>query len=292
VKQPPRICDYEGSAYRREFWEEADRGYEDAAERLALRALLPPPGGRLLEIGAGFGRLAGEYGGHDPVILLDYARSMLTDARARLGDGIIYVCADLYHLPFATSSLDTVVQVRVLHHVEDVPAAFAEVARVLCAGGSYVLEFANKRHLKAVGRHWLGCQVDDPFADQPHEFIPLNWNFQPRAIEAQLTAAGLAVRQRRAASLFRLAALKRRVPAARLAALDGALGGHLGRLAPAPSQLVRAARVTGRARSAGLWRCPACGHEPLRLTADGLPCPGCRHLWRREDGILLLRPGA
>ena len=57
----PRICDYEGSDYRERFWEQADRGYEDAAERLAIRRLLPANGRRLAEIGAGFGRLVDEY---------------------------------------------------------------------------------------------------------------------------------------------------------------------------------------------------------------------------------------
>jgi SAM-dependent methyltransferase len=292
VKPAPRICDYEGSAYRTEFWSAGDRRYEDAAERAALKALLPPSGGRLLEIGAGFGRLADAYDGYDEVVLLDYARSMLADARARCGDRCTYVCADLYHLPFATMALDTVVQVRVLHHVEDVPAAFAEVARVLAAGGSYVLEFANKRNVKAVARYLSGRQDDDPFDDAPYEFVPLNWNFAPRAVDRQLAAAGLAVRQRRAASLFRLPGLKRRVAAGRLAALDARLGGALGGLAPAPSQFVRATRPTGRARAAALWRCPGCGHEPLEPAGDALPCPGCGATWRREDGLWILRPGA
>ncbi|NJO83820.1 MAG: hypothetical protein HC828_14170 [Blastochloris sp.] len=58
MPQPPKICDYEGSNYRTEFWEGRGREYEDQVERIALRRLLPPEGGRrLLEIGAGFGRL-------------------------------------------------------------------------------------------------------------------------------------------------------------------------------------------------------------------------------------------
>lgn len=291
-KHPPRVCDYEGSAYRSEFWEAVDRRYEDAAERLALQALLPPSGGRLLEIGAGFGRLAAAYDGYEAVVLLDYARSMLQDARQRLGDRYTYVCADLYRLPFATGAMDTVVQVRVLHHVENLSAAFAEVARVLDAGGSYVLEFANKRNAKAIARYLTGLQDDNPFADQPYEFVPLNWNFQPRAVEVALAAAGLPVRRRRAASMFRLAALKRRASPAALAKLDLLVGGALGRLSPGPSQFVRAARVTGAARSTHLWRCPACGHEPLAAEGHRLPCPSCGRHWRREDGVWILRDGA
>ena len=34
----PSICDYEGSNYRTEFWENQGRDYEDKAERVALRS--------------------------------------------------------------------------------------------------------------------------------------------------------------------------------------------------------------------------------------------------------------
>ncbi len=57
--QPP-ICDYEGSSYRTEFWGGDQREYENLAERIALRALLPSGGQRLVEIGAGFGSLKGK----------------------------------------------------------------------------------------------------------------------------------------------------------------------------------------------------------------------------------------
>jgi hypothetical protein len=39
----PPVCDYEGSDYRTRFWEGQGRDYEDQAERIALRRLMPPP---------------------------------------------------------------------------------------------------------------------------------------------------------------------------------------------------------------------------------------------------------
>lgn len=291
MERSPRICDYEGSPYRRVFWEEADRGYEDATERLAVRALLPPSGGRVLDIGAGFGRLVDEYAGYERVFLLDYARSMLADARSRHGDRCTYVCADLYRLPFATSALDTVVQVRVLHHVERVEDAFAEVARALRPGGSYVLEFANKRHLKAIVRYALRRQAERPFDARPHEFAPLNWDFHPAHIARALRGARLFVAEQRAVSHFRLPSLKRRVPPVVLARLDGAIGGALAPLALAPSQFVRAVRHGGPAASGAVWRCPACGHEPLVETGDAVPCPACGRRWPIVDGVYVFREG-
>lgn len=286
-----RVCDYEGSPYRRVFWEEADRSYEDAAERLAVRALLPPSGGRLLDIGAGYGRLIAEYSGYRQVILLDYALSMLADARARLGPSYTYVCADLYHLPFATGALDAIVQVRVLHHVACIEDALGEVARCLRPGGDFVLEFANKRHAKARVRHRLGRQREDPESTAPHEFVPLNWDFHPRHVEGVLAGVGLRVRERRAVSLFRQRHVKRVVPAPALAWVDAIVGRRLGGLAPAPSQFVHALSPGDGPAVVSLWQCPECGREPLVEAASGLVCSGCDRVWPVVDGIHVLRPG-
>ena len=85
--------DYEGSQYRTDFWEGQGREYEDAAERIALRRLLPPHSARMIELGAGFGRLADLYAGYEQVVLLDYSRSLLEDAQRRWGERpALYVC--------------------------------------------------------------------------------------------------------------------------------------------------------------------------------------------------------
>ena len=57
--------------------------YEDLAERIALRRLLPPKGRRLMDIGAGFGRLSEFYSGYEQVVMLDYSRSLLRQAQQR-----------------------------------------------------------------------------------------------------------------------------------------------------------------------------------------------------------------
>ncbi|MCA9907971.1 MAG: hypothetical protein KC519_04920, partial [Anaerolineae bacterium] len=77
----PNICDYEGSDYRVRFWDGKGRDYEDRVERVALRRLLPTQGRRLLEVGAGFGRLTQEYHAYEQVVLLDYSLSQLQYAQ-------------------------------------------------------------------------------------------------------------------------------------------------------------------------------------------------------------------
>ena len=151
------ICDYEGTSYRARFWEGQGRDYEDLAERIALRKLLPPQGRRILEIGAGFGRLADLYSGYEQVILLDYAKSGLREAQQRLGMSgrFVYVAADLYHLPLAPSVCDTVVRSGccTIWKMSRRPCGGSQ--KCCRPGGTYVLEYANKRNLKAIARYLL-----------------------------------------------------------------------------------------------------------------------------------------
>ncbi|MCW5849395.1 MAG: class I SAM-dependent methyltransferase [Anaerolineae bacterium] len=243
MSSTPPICDYEGSPYRTAFWNE-ERRYEDRADRLALQRLLPSRGQRLVEIGAGFGRLAPLYTGYDHVILLDYSSSLLREAQSRLGADrrVSYVVANLYHLPLADESLDTAVTVRVLHHVKDLPSALAEISRVLRRGGVYVTEYANKRNLKAILRYALGRQADNPFSAKPYEFAPLNIDYHPRLMERLLNGVGLVPDERLAVSTFRVGLVKRLVPAAVLAWLDRLLQRPTAPLRLAPSMFVRARR--------------------------------------------------
>jgi len=282
------ICDYENSTYRTDFWEGQGREYEDLAERAALRALLPPEGERLLDIGAGFGRLADLYDGYRQVVLLDYSLSQLRYARQRLGDArFTYVAADIYRLPLGTDAVDTTVMVRVLHHLVDVPLAFRQIARATRPGGAFVLEFANKRHLKNVARHLLGRGAN-PFSPEPYAFAPLHLDFHPEWVRQRLEEAGFAREQARSVSLLRVGALKRALPAGALARLDAALQRPLAPLALAPSHFYRCRATKAGDVTAGgalTFRCPSCGHEPLMRAAGGWECHGCGAAWPIVDGV-------
>jgi ubiquinone/menaquinone biosynthesis C-methylase UbiE/uncharacterized protein YbaR (Trm112 family) len=294
------ICDYENSPWRTQFWR--GRDYEDLAERIALKKMLPPRSARLIEIGAGFGRLAEFYLGYERIILLDYARTMLADARAKIladsrfslyASRFTFAVADLYQLPFTNSSFDTAVTVRVLHHVADIPRAFAEIARIVRPQGAYLLEHANKRHLKAILRYWLTRRDPNPFALEPYEFVKLNFDFHPRYIEQNLRAVNFVPQQKRAVSTFRVAALKRIVPAKILAALDGALQSPLANLEISPSIFLSAeSRKPGApALSANLWRDPACGSTDIAESREALTCRVCGRVYPIVDGIIDFKSG-
>ena len=174
VGDPP-VMDYEGSPYRTAFWEGQGRDYEDAAERLALRRLVPPRGGRIAEIGAGFCRLADLYLGYDQIILFDYSRTLLQDAVARWGHDprFVFVAGNIYQLSLAKASLDALVMVRVMHHLAEVPKALQQIRRVLKPNGQAVLEYANKRNLKS-----LQQQLEQKQEKQANEKTTLNFEHQ------------------------------------------------------------------------------------------------------------------
>src|SRR5574338_728773 len=150
----PPVCDYEGSDYQTSFWDTGGREYEDRSEAIALKRLLPQSGRLLLELGAGAGRNTPRYLGFDRIVLLDYSRTQLEQAQQRLGksDKYVYVAADVYRLPFVAGLFDAATMIRTLHHMADAPKALAQVRSVLEPGAAFILEYANKRNLKAVLR--------------------------------------------------------------------------------------------------------------------------------------------
>ena len=180
MSEKPRICDYGDSTYRQDFWEGQGRDYEDAVERRVLKSMLPARGRRLLEIGAGFGRITNEYGMFEQVVLLDFSLEQLQYARATFGDeGYLYVAADAYRMPFRPGIFDQATMIRVIHHFENVPAVLGQIRSVLADNGKFILEYANKRNLKAILRHLFGFNQWNPYTLEPIEFVELNFNFHP-----------------------------------------------------------------------------------------------------------------
>lgn len=294
------VIDYEGSQYRTDFWAGQGRDYEDAAERLAIARLLPAHGRRIAEIGAGFGRLADLYLGYEQVLLFDYSRTLLYDAVERWGDDprFVFVAGNLYDLPLATAVLDSLVMVRVMHHLADVPRGLQQLARSLHPGGAAVIEYANKRNLKALARWAARRQSWSPMDPQPVEFVPLNFDFHPAWMGEQFAQAGFEVKQRLGVSHFRAGAFKRTVSPNLLAQADRALFGVGGRFPLAPSVFVQAGLAPGVRPAAGpspatapadlaaLFRCPACGAEQMnRSAAHVVSCRACGASYASVQGV-------
>ncbi len=287
-KQPP-ICSYEGSDYQQSFWEQGGRAYEDAAEAIALRHLLPSSGDLLLELGAGAGRNTPRYVKFKRVVLLDYSRTQLEQARKRLGSSkaYTYVAADVYKLPFVDGLFDTATMIRTLHHMADPLAALRQVSQVVQQGGVFILEFANKRNTKSILRWLLRKQKWNPFDRAPVEFEKLNFDFHPKAVRRWLAETGFKIEKTRTVSHFRVGWLKRHVLAKTLAALDGALQGTGSFWQYSPSIFVRSLRAGSHPtqKPAGFFKCPDCGSNSVVEKKNAVVCSACRRSYPFEGGI-------
>jgi ubiquinone/menaquinone biosynthesis C-methylase UbiE len=247
----PNISDYDRSGYDyTKYWN--NRQYEHKIETLTLNRLLPSTGGQILDIGGGFGRLAQiYYPKYQNSTLFDYSQRSLDiaqqNAKAQEWNHFHTVQGDLYHLPFANQEFDCIIMIRVLHHLEDPLQAFQEIQRVLKPGGTFILEMANKIHLKALLKAWargnFGYRND--LAPVQHTSQVINgqagifYNFHPTHIQDLLSQAGLKVNQAISVENLRLPILKQVLPEKVLIGLDQALGAIFTPLKLGPSLWLR-----------------------------------------------------
>lgn len=285
----PKICDYEGSTYQTDFWEIGGRAYEDAAEQIALRRLLPKSGKLLLEVGAGAGRNTPRYVGFERIVLLDYSVTQLQQAQASLGrsDRYVYVAGDVYDLPFVAGLFDAATMIRVIHHLERAPAALASIESTMASGGAFILEYANKLNLKSIARYLMRKQTWSPFSPEPVEFVELNFNFHPQTMRTWLSEAGFKLERQLTVSHFRIGLFKRLVPTRILAAADGlaSLTGDWWQLAPSVFTLSRAPAKGTRVPEGAFFRCPACSGYSFDSGLDRRTCRTCGAEWPVLDGI-------
>jgi ArsR family transcriptional regulator len=133
---------------------------ESQVERAIDDALGRRPLGRFVDIGTGTGRMIELFGPRSiQAIGIDRSSEMLRLARVKLeaaGISSSLRQGDMYALPLADHSADTVVIHQVLHYAHSPAAAIAEAARVLAPGGTLlVIDFAahEREELRATDAH-------------------------------------------------------------------------------------------------------------------------------------------
>jgi ubiquinone/menaquinone biosynthesis C-methylase UbiE/DNA-binding transcriptional ArsR family regulator len=120
---------------------------ESEVERAIDQALPHGPLGRLVDIGTGTGRMIELFAPRaSQAIGIDRSSDMLRLARVKLeaaGIASSLRQGDMYALPLADRSADTIVIHQVLHYAHSPATAIAEAARVLAPGGTLlVVDFA------------------------------------------------------------------------------------------------------------------------------------------------------
>lgn len=208
------VSDYNGYDYKKEFWEDVDREYEDQADRMAIRKLLPKRMAEFADIGGGYGRLANEYlkRAHK-VIIFDYSKTELQQAKEIYGDKIEVRAGDIYELPFKDGELDGLMMVRVTHHLKHLDKAMAELYRVLRPGGVAVIEVANKRTLPKMVRFAVGKSKVNPFDKKVANYKEISadgfYNYHPKYVEEIFEKIGFKREKVLSVSNFRSKSLKK-----------------------------------------------------------------------------------
>jgi len=234
------VSDYNGYDYKKIFWEDADREYEDQADRMAIRKLLPKRMEKFADIGGGYGRLANEYlkRAHK-IYLFDYSKSELAQAKEIYGDKLDTKAGDIYKLPFRDGELDGLMMVRVTHHLEHLDRALEELYRVLKPGGVAVIEVANKRTLPKMARFVTGRSKENPWSKNPSNYTEICetgfYNYHPKYVEELFKRIGFKQEKVLSVSNFRSQTLKKVFKTDRLVKMEDTAQKALAPIRFAPS---------------------------------------------------------
>ena len=236
------------------YWE--TRNYEHLSEAIAVKTLLAkiPKIKSILDIGAGYGRLTPYYCFRaKKTILTDPSAKLLAIARQKLGNkrNISFIQSGWKNLKtkFKAKSIDLVIMVRVLHHIEDLNKVISSVNRLLKPGGYFILEFANKSHIKAtlkeLSRGNITYLMDISSKDiRSSKSIKQNTlpfiNYHPDTISRVLKNNEFTIKNKLSVSNIRSTFLKKRLPLNTLLALEKLLQAPLSNLNFGPSIFILA----------------------------------------------------
>jgi demethylmenaquinone methyltransferase/2-methoxy-6-polyprenyl-1,4-benzoquinol methylase len=128
-------------------------GLDRRWRRAAVTAVDPAAGELILDIGTGTGdvaRLVRRRGAR--VVGVDLSHDMLVVAGAKVPSGATFAEASVFALPFGEGSFDAGVSAFVLRNLNDLPAAFRELARVVRPGGRVALVDITEPERPAIRR--------------------------------------------------------------------------------------------------------------------------------------------
>ena len=334
---PIRKSDYESYDYR-EFWEDDKRHYEDQSERMALRSMLrgvDTSNKLFIDIGCGYARLFNEYSKFQRVVLIDYSMKNLRNARERISrflsddpeklSNVLFVSADATAIPIRDDSADTVLTVRVVHHLDRPEKYFDEVKRIIKSDGLYLFEFANKRNLKNILRFMIGKMGTSPFSPAPLQIGETIRNYHPKEIYRKLGERDIRIEKIISVSNFRLGILKKIFGNKLLLFFENIYQKIFSFITWGPSIFIKGYLIKntssgdrdlaeGNHKESGnrilaengeqsfkdllgqnlsnfsdILLCPLCNNKNLILSGDKIKCGGCKHQFLIDGNILDLK---
>lgn len=181
-------------------WDKIGTEFQSGQARQRVAASLMPQGLCFADLGCGTGYMSQALLGLcDSLICVDRSASMLSGARKRLDVArrhtkVEFRSGELDALPLADREVDGLVCGMVLHHLDSLDRALAEMARVLKPGGTaVVLELAPHREEwlhEALGHRHLGLDAKDltlafrRAGFETAEIEPLDDRYMPRRPKA------------------------------------------------------------------------------------------------------------
>ncbi|MBM3205809.1 class I SAM-dependent methyltransferase [Candidatus Shapirobacteria bacterium] len=204
----------------RSYW--LTREYESQAEKIALKKLLKliPQKENLIDIGAGYGRFVPLYAFlFKKCLLVEPSGKLLNDARlmAKSYPHLEFLKSYVEKLPLKDKSFQVAILIRVAHHLKDLETMVMEVHRILKPGGFFILEFANKRHLKncleamlKLNFSFFTSHLPEDLKTKAHSY-PF-YNYHPNQIKTLLLSNGFTIKKALSVSNFRHPFLKKIMP--------------------------------------------------------------------------------
>jgi ubiquinone/menaquinone biosynthesis C-methylase UbiE len=124
-----------------------DRLISSSHREIWMRLLDPEPGSLLVDAGGGTGRVVQRMDcSWCRVIVADASFKMLRQAAEKPGLSALQSFTE--SLPFPSNSIDRVIMVDALHHVDNQAVTISELFRILKPGGILVIEEPDIRHFR------------------------------------------------------------------------------------------------------------------------------------------------
>lgn len=183
--------DQDALAYDERWVTTGGTATERAQQAIVTQLCANWAGRDVVEIGCGTGRFSLQLAQLKvQLTLVDLAPQMLALAKAKLTQAGLattvqeYINASIYELPLPTASVDCVVSLNVFNHLENLPLALAQCARILKPGGEFLFNYPN-----LYSYFWPMAWHINRTNSAVGQAIFSQW-LKPAAVNQQLRAAG------------------------------------------------------------------------------------------------------
>ncbi|WKZ30588.1 MAG: class I SAM-dependent methyltransferase [Candidatus Dojkabacteria bacterium] len=311
------IANYELNDYTYDaFW--AGREYEHLAEIHCISRLLqkyaPNQENKvIMDVGGAYGRLSPLYRDtFKHFVISDYSTIELRHAAKDLEkykEKMNLVAMNVYKVPFQNDTFDTLMSVRLIHHIASPEIMMEEMYRILKPGGIFILEAAHKQHILGFFKALFQGKLSEFFANDPHRVAhnpsesqgikegqeSIMFSFTADHIVEVAKSTGFSLKEVVACSFFRLPMVKKLFPTSLLLGLEKVAQALLSWTRITPSLLFVFEKPGILSASGASFaindtlQCPHCSARMTYSQPDVLQCEKCKETFLVREDIFDLR---